>query len=287
MVRLDEINGEVTVGRKLAHQGHWVKVGKNKEVIPFAQPVVENRVQFQQAATEEVLPEIKAAITEEMNLDIVEIFNAKKYPKPLKAGEFNGSLSASNGTLDSLSVNLPNGESIQISSAEMNGNVFEYDQDGMVYSGMIYEITKGSYMVTLTNGPYEGTRMKFQSAISQEVENQEASEINPENIANVDNGQNNSEFQPVMNDDGTQMEVGQFGNPGPAGDQQMAQPEQPIQEQAESVAEVQTVEEQPNYDQQTDVQPIDPQENETQIQVVPENENYGFNFEQQNQPTNS
>ena len=43
----------------------------------------------------------------------------------------------------------------------MNGNVFQYDYAGEIYSGMLYQVDPKSFMVTLTNGPLEGTRLRF------------------------------------------------------------------------------------------------------------------------------
>ena len=68
----------------------------------------------------------------------------------------------------SLNVSLPNNESVTVSFSEMNGNVFEYDIDGEVYSGMLYQVDQTAYMVTLTNGPLEGTRLRFVGEPSQE-----------------------------------------------------------------------------------------------------------------------
>jgi hypothetical protein len=65
-------------------------------------------------------------------------------------------------------VSLPNGEGLDVSFSEMTGNVFEYDVDGEVYSGMMYQVDQHAYMVTLTNGPLEGTRLRFSSTQSLE-----------------------------------------------------------------------------------------------------------------------
>lgn len=252
--RLDEMNGVVVIGRKLAHQGNWVKVTDNALPVHINTQVT-SIVHSNNSASTEAQPEFKPAISEDMNLNVVEIFNAKKFPQPLKSGEFSGSLSTKEGILENLDVKLPNGESIQISGAEMSGNVFEYDQDGSVYSGMIYEITKNSFMVTLTNGPFEGTRMKFDNASAvEESFGQEGSEQVGTNVEVA-------EYEPVVNDDGTQMEVGQFGTivqPAPA----------PVLAQDAPV-------------ENSDVQYVDSNEVEAQTQQVPENESYGFNFEQQ------
>jgi hypothetical protein len=67
-----------------------------------------------------------------------------------------------------LNVSLPNGEGLSVSFSEMTGNVFEYDFEGELYSGMMYQADQSSYIVTLTNGPLEGTRLKFNGELSLE-----------------------------------------------------------------------------------------------------------------------
>ena len=71
-------------------------------------------------------------------------------------------------------------------------NVFEYDVNGEVYSGMMYQVDQNAYMVTLTNGPLEGTRLRFSAQQSAEEQQQIQ-----DNLAqnNVDIGEfgNNSE----------------------------------------------------------------------------------------------
>jgi hypothetical protein len=68
---------------------------------------------------------------------------------------------------------LPNGEGVSVSFSEMTGNVFEYDFEGELYSGMMYQVDQNSYMVTLTNGPLEGTRLKFSGEASLEEQQQQ------------------------------------------------------------------------------------------------------------------
>ena len=100
-------------------------------------------------------------ISTSLDLKLVELFNVKKYKKPLTSNQFTGELYTANGIIETLSVQLPDNEEIDISFAQMTGNVFNYEFDGTSLSGMMYEVSKGTYMVTLTNGPFSGTRMKF------------------------------------------------------------------------------------------------------------------------------
>jgi hypothetical protein len=92
---------------------------------------------------------------------LVEVINPKKWEKGVKASDFGGSIATNNGIIESLSANLPENMNIEISFSEMTGNVFEYDLNGKVYSAMMYQVDQSSYMVTMTNGPLEGTRMRF------------------------------------------------------------------------------------------------------------------------------
>lgn len=201
--RLDEINGVTTAGRKLANAGEWIKLSA-----PARKPVVQNdEVKVSAAASESSVEEVavNAAIKEELNLELKEVFNAKKYAQGPKAGEFSGSLSANNGVIESLTVSLPNDESVSVVFSEMTGNVFEYEIDGQVLSGMMYQMDKANYMVTLTNGPFEGTRLKFSSAVAVE----ENIGNNSEELAQAE--QTQPEFAPIENDNGTTIEVGSFG----------------------------------------------------------------------------
>ncbi len=95
-----------------------------------------------------------------MNLSLIEVINPKLWKQGLKKDQFNGSLLANNGVIESLNVTLPDG-GFSVSFAEMTGNVFEYDYNGEIYTGMMYQVDPKSYMVTLSNGPLTGTRFKF------------------------------------------------------------------------------------------------------------------------------
>jgi hypothetical protein len=230
--RLDEINGITTSGRQLAHAGEWVKL-RSPVVKKLAKVELkkDSVTVTESASAKEDAPSVHAAIKEELNLELTEVFNAKKYAQNPKAGEFSGTLSANNGIIESISVNLPNNESVAVTFSEMTGNVFEYEIDGQVLSGMMYQMDKSSYMVTLTNGPFEGTRLKFASPTAVE-----------ENFGNnsVEVAENNEnmqaevavepEYAAVQNDDGSQLEVGTFGNEPQAEQADIAQNTQPAPE---------------------------------------------------------
>lgn len=224
--RLDEINGITTKGRQLAHAGDWVKLKaapKNKINLPKQDSVKvsasSSRKEIIESSNKEVT-EPQAAIQEDLSLELVEVFNAKKYQQAPKAGEFTGTLATTDGVIDSISVSLPNNEAISISFAQLVGNVFEYDYEGQLLSGMLYQMDKTSYMVTLTNGQFEGTRLKFQSR-GESVENygnENADSLgNNAQIAENNNVEIDSSdaYAAIVNDDGSQINVGTFGDQQP------------------------------------------------------------------------
>lgn len=206
--RLDEMNGVIEPGRLVATGVQWQKLAPQKQEVP-----VEDKAPVLQAvntvaaapAVAEVAPQEPptAAVTEELNLNLAEVINPKKWQKGLTPDQFSGSLSTANGSIDSLSVSLPNGEGVSVSFSEMNGNVFEYDLDGEVYSGMLYQVDQNAYMVTLTNGPLEGTRLRFVGEPSQE--------------------QILASQQELLGNTGTD----EFGNPGEQVEQAQAEEAQP------------------------------------------------------------
>ena len=206
--RLDEVYGLTVAGREVAATVTWQKLSSKNALISKPFPVVQvaSRTSDSSAvpSVEETVPE--AALQEELNLSLVEVNNPMKWKKGLTTAEFSGSLKTNNGVIESLAVSLPNGEGLDVSFSEMVGNVFEYDFDGQVYSGMMYQVDQFSYMVTLSNGPLEGTRLNFSSNPSgEEIQKEQeyladnnvepgnfgdvtaqAEELNPEQMAQVD-----------------------------------------------------------------------------------------------------
>lgn len=221
--RLDEVYGVVTVGRQVASpQGQWVKLTASA---PLTKPVVVKKSNPTIAVTAQIAEEeiadvsgAHAAIREDLELSLIEVFNAKKYPHPPKAGDFVGGLRAKDGLLESIEAVLPSGEKLSVSYSEMVGNVFEYTMDSQILSGMVYQMDKSTYMVTLTNGPLEGTRLKFAAPVEAEENfGNNSAEIAENNstdntVVQAEEAVNETqEFAPLQNDDGTQVEVSQFG----------------------------------------------------------------------------
>jgi hypothetical protein len=164
--RLDEIYGVTTQGRQVASQTTWSKITPvivktgTFQVAPAA-------ASFENKVAEAVVSD--AAITEELTLNLIEVVNPQKWKQGLATSQFNGSLIANNGLIESLSVSLPDGQGVSISFSEMNGNVFNYEMNGQEFAGMLYQIDQNAYMVTLTNGPLEGTRLRFGGEATSEV----------------------------------------------------------------------------------------------------------------------
>jgi hypothetical protein len=245
--RLDEMNGEYKVGRIVANQGMWVNLGKIEKPSfvdkkQFAKINQANQGFVAQTSTEEQI-QSQAAIKEDLELNVTEVFSATKFPNALKGDQISGGLKTKDGLIESLGVSLPNGESISIDRAEMVGNVFEYESNGEELTGMIYAKGNNAYMVVLTNGPFEGTRMSFEAAKSEEEVVVEAAEpVQAEE----------ARFEPIVTNDGTSMPVGQFGAP----------------QTTEPSADVAYIE------------PENNNENVTESPVSTEQQSYGFNFEQ-------
>ena len=236
--RLDEIYGVTVAGREVAASMNWQKltpqqVAQHKaQVVPQVVQSV-STVDSAPVANDTVIP--AAAVQEELSLNLVEEINPKKWQQGLNNTQFNGSLATNNGVIETLNVSLPNGEGVSVSFSEMVGNVFEYDLDGELYSGMMYQVDQTAYMVTLTNGPLEGTRMRF-AVDTPAVEQQPVQETLAEN-----NG----------------VEVGNFGQEAEA-----AQPEQVAYAQDQVAQETLLADHQTqlqeqealNYDQQMQMQ---------------------------------
>jgi hypothetical protein len=177
--RLDEVFGIEKKGREVAATVTWQKLDIRPVATKVDVPAKERPKQNIQtvkdyspvaAAASESLAQ--AAVQEELSLSLTDVINPKKWQKGLTSSQFSGSLETSNGIIESLSVSLPNGEGISVSFSEMTGNVFEYDYNGDLYSGMMYQVDQNSYMVNLTNGPLEGTRMRFSAQPSEEQQKQ-------------------------------------------------------------------------------------------------------------------
>ena len=207
--RLDELNGVVIPGRVVAAATQWQKLEVKKQKVVIAK-VSNTTSNSSESAPVEITP--AAAVAEELNLNLVEVINPKKWQNGLTASQFNGTLSTNDGIIESLDVALPNGEGVSVSFSEMTGNVFEYDFNGELYSGMMYQVDQDSYMVTLSNGPLEGTRFRFSSK-SLEVQAQDTQNYLADNNVEVGNFGETSADQNVNYDEQFQAQAQNFDQP--------------------------------------------------------------------------
>ncbi len=154
--RLDEIYGVTLPGRDLAGSKAWTKLSAKDD--PAPSPTVKRALP---STEREEQDEPAPAITADLVLPLTEALNPTRWPKPLPSSDFQGTITTTNGVIENLTVSLPGVEEISVTYAELTGNVFQYDYEGMVYSGLMYQADENAYIVTLTNGPLEGTRLRF------------------------------------------------------------------------------------------------------------------------------
>lgn len=175
--RLDEVYGALDSKREVAASIQWQKLTTKQAALHRAglkQREVQQMQKVESSSDSQPAEVVaQAAVQEELNLNLTQVINPKKWQQGLNNTQFNGSLSTNNGVIESLSVSLPNGEGLSVSFSEMTGNVFEYDYEGELYSGMMYQESQNAYVVTLTNGPLEGTRLTFTSEATLEQEQQQ------------------------------------------------------------------------------------------------------------------
>lgn len=184
--RLDEVYGVLTSKREVAASLNWQKVSVKEAALyrQFKNDLSDRK--YQEIAASEggeqtAVVASEAAVQEDLSLNLSQVMNPKKWQQGLNQSQFSGSLSTKSGVIESLSVSLPNDEGLSVSFSEMSGNVFEYDFNGELYSGMMYQDGENSYVVTLTNGPLEGTRLTFTGDAS--VEQQQQAEDSQRNLA--------------------------------------------------------------------------------------------------------
>lgn len=237
--RLDELYGVTVPGREVAASISWQKLSPTQ----VSQLKVNKRFISQTVKTADAAPAVQqeiipaAAVQEELSLSLVEVINPKLFAQGIPQGAFNGNLSTNNGVIEALNVSLPNTESLSVSFSEMAGNVFEYDYGGELYSGMMYQVDQNSYMVTLTNGPLEGTRLRFQG----EAQNVDTAQVQ-ESLANsnIEPGNFGQETQQDLNQEPQQIQaeqaqpeqyVHQPYSPGQYTPEQLSQNDQMMAEQ--------------------------------------------------------
>jgi hypothetical protein len=208
--RLDEVYGVVVSKREVANSMAWQKLSVRQAAI-YKNTGALSVPSFQALGASDEAQQsegyTQAAVQEELSLNLTGVINPKKWQQGLNNSQFSGNLSTNQGVIESLSVSLPNGEGVSVSFSEMSGNVFEYDFNGELYSGMMYQENQNSYVVTLTNGPLEGTRLTFTGEIStdsqsgqpNESENVVADNNNTEAISGPEQGNSQAEAAQIEN----------------------------------------------------------------------------------------
>jgi hypothetical protein len=195
--RLDERYGVITPGRSVAAASDWQKLEKK----PL--PSIVTRETPQASVAEVITP----AIPEDLQLNLIEVIKSGNSGE--FQGQFSGILFTRAGVIESLDVSLQEGVTISVSYSELTGNVFEYNQNGEINSGLLYQVDEQSYIVTLTTGPLEGIRMRFSTAPLLEQQ-----DLNQQELI-----------------ESHQIEIGGFGNDSEA--QTTAWADQEMQAQAE------------------------------------------------------
>ena len=208
--RLDEVYGVVVSKREVANSMAWQKLSVRQAAI-YKNTGALSAPSFKELGASDEAQQsegyTQAAVQEELSLNLTGVINPKKWQQGLNNSQFSGSLSTNQGVIESLSVSLPNGEGVSVSFSEMSGNVFEYDFNGELYSGMMYQENQNSYVVTLTNGPLEGTRLTFTGEIS--TDSQSGQPTESENVV-ADN--NNTEAISGLEQGNPQAEAAQIEN---------------------------------------------------------------------------
>jgi hypothetical protein len=234
--RLDEVYGVVVSKREVAASLNWQKLSVQQASAYRANQIDRNlQTGDTSSSSNEVVQVSQAAVTEALNLNLTEVINPKKWQQGLNSSQFNGNLATNNGVIESLSVSLPNGEGISVSFSEMTGNVFEYDFEGELYSGMMYQNGENSYSVSLTNGPLEGTRLTFVGEVSVEQE-QQIQQSQMTLAENTEANQGQEQSAEVVETDNEPVE-NQMSQPENFANQDMIAQEQGIMEQGEEQAQ--------------------------------------------------
>jgi hypothetical protein len=148
----------IKAGRSLAATAEWKKL-PSSPVAAASQTAGSTLSHVVASAPASEVATDTASIQESLNLSLVEVANPQW--KNDELSKFSGALVTNNGVIESLNASLGDGKNIDISFSEMTGNTFEYDYNGEVFTGMMYQVDMNAYMISLSNGPLEGTRMRF------------------------------------------------------------------------------------------------------------------------------
>ncbi len=232
--RIDELNGHMVRSVASLRPINLIKSEVKKEEVKALPVISRSMVNFNapvpvinrgEVAKSEKAPKVKAAISQDLDCALTEVYSPKKYQNALTKNQFEGSLRTANGVIESLEVRLPNNEVVSIDGAKMVGNLFTYSLNGEKLNGMIFTTDNKNFMVSLTDGPFADTRFKF------ETNNQE--ESSNDNVAlNDEQPQQFEEQAPAEN---VKIDI----NPqDPSFKNVVAQPQQFVQNPEEHTAEL-------------------------------------------------
>jgi|LULL01.1.fsa_nt_gb hypothetical protein len=174
--RLDDLNGEVTIGRMAASLPEWnqkdalaqkkikSKLKEDKKTIQKQDLVLnqEETVERIEVPVEKTKPAIRDAIG-------LELTGGLYKQKPINNSKvIAGSLSVVDGVLEEVSFILPDGTSRSLSlvNSRMVGNVFQFEDTETrdIRSGLFYVLNReeGKYMLTITNDTnFGGLRLEY------------------------------------------------------------------------------------------------------------------------------
>lgn len=170
--RLDDMTGEVRVGRRAASISPWSVQNTNekfnnkilKKSISKTSKISTSLKESSNTMKEIVKKEDKPAI---MTTGLLELTGGLFNKKPLLKGQdYYGRASVVDGIIEKLDVTMPGGENFTVNfNKKMAGNVFQYEDSETreMRSGLMYELkSKGKFMVTLTDDTnFAGMRLEF------------------------------------------------------------------------------------------------------------------------------
>lgn len=162
--RIDELNGDFQRGERRFIEVEAPKAEKVEEVIVVEVEKTEVKKEVKRVIREYKLTE--PAIRNDVDLQLVEYYNPNGAGKVLYQDQIEGQLVVRSGEITDLSFSLDEDSQVRLDSDEFKGNNFSYYAEGERFEGQVYPISRTSYMLTLTNGPHSGVRMKFQDPSS-------------------------------------------------------------------------------------------------------------------------
>ncbi|MFT6632619.1 MAG: hypothetical protein ACJAS4_002583 [Bacteriovoracaceae bacterium] len=193
--RLDEMNGDVVIGRMAASIPKW---DNTKSLAPIKKiNKITKKVFITKKSKLSIVKNIVSAAPGPTvkNAPDLELTGGLFNKKPLKDGKgYSGKAHIVDGVIEEINVTLPGGKQFIINTNErMVGNVFQYEdtETREMRSGLFYEVKKGQYMITLTDDTkFAGLRLEFKSEAGTEVKSKNNNSnwaMNDQNVEENDN----------------------------------------------------------------------------------------------------